>query len=154
MKFRSETDLSTKDRRNIERWRESVCGRLFAFADRLTPMAKPEHDADREQKPVTKSLSIEIQQGQKTKLLRALVSTADELWMRMSVRRSRERRRPARDPITAVARDLWPDTQGRPPETLSRREALKLLGDELDRRGMGTSVDSQRRAIGRRGNSD
>jgi hypothetical protein len=113
-------------------------------------MAKPKRDADREQKPVTKSLSIEIQQGQETNLLRALVSRLDELWMRISVRRWRNRRRPARDPIEAVARDVWPHTQGKPPETLSTAEALKLLGDELDRRGIGSTLDTQRRAIGRR----
>jgi hypothetical protein len=117
-------------------------------------MAKSEHDADREQKPVVKQVPIEIKQGQKIGLLRALVSRVDELWMQITVRRWRKRRRPARDRIEAVARDLWPDTQGKPPETLSTPEALKLLGNELDRRGIGSTPDSQRRAIGRRGNAD
>jgi hypothetical protein len=115
-------------------------------------MAKSEHDADREQKPVVKQVPIEIKQGQKIGLLRRLVITANELSMQMSVRRWRPRRRPTRDPMEAVAKALWPP-QGKPPETLSTGEALKLLGNELDRWGIPAgpdTLDSQRRAIGRR----
>jgi hypothetical protein len=124
-------------------------------------MAKSEPDADREQaaeragehKPVVKSLSIGIKQDQKFDLRRTLISTASELWMQMSVRRWRKRRRPARDPIEAAARELWPHTQGKPPETVSTPVALRLLGNELDRRGIPAgpdTLDSQRRAIDRR----
>jgi hypothetical protein len=120
-------------------------------------MAKCKPDADREQaaerageqKPVTKTLSFEINQGQKIDLRRTVVSTAAELWMGMSVRRWR----PVRDLIEAVARELWPHTQGKPPETVSTPEALKLLGNELHRRGIRAgedTLDSQRRAIERR----
>jgi hypothetical protein len=121
-------------------------------------MAEPEPDREQaaeragERKPVTTQQLIELKQGQKITLRRALVSTLDELWTRINVRRWRERRRPVRDRIEAVARELWPP-QGKPPETMSTPEALKLLGNELERRRIPAgpdTLDSQRRAIDRR----
>jgi hypothetical protein len=107
-----------------------------------------------QQKPVVKSVSIGIEQGQ---VVRTFQSRAVELGVQLAgrvkadairtrtlgirilsivgelVRRGRKRRRPARDHVEAVCRELWPD-DGKPPETISDKKALGVLNEELDRR--------------------
>jgi hypothetical protein len=63
----------------------------------------------------------------------------------------RPRRRPRLDQYEPVVRDIWPS--GKPPRTMSTGEALRRLGEELQRRSIPCgpdTLDSQRRALNRR----
>ena len=64
-----------------------------------------------------------------------------------SVRRKKDRRMPARDPVKRVAREIWPP-DGQPPETMLIPVALKKLGDECQKCGINVHIDTLRRAIG------
>jgi hypothetical protein len=61
----------------------------------------------------------------------------------------KQRRRRRRDPVEAVAKELWPP-DGRPPETMATPAALRRLGKACERRKIPASPDTLRRAIGRR----
>src|SRR5262249_9534056 len=61
------------------------------------------------------------------------------------------RHAPKRDTVEAVAKKLWPGCDGKPPlEIIDTGEALRTLGDELQRLGIKASIDTQKRAIGRK----
>jgi len=64
----------------------------------------------------------------------------------------RKRRRRGRgDPVSTVARALWPHSDGIPPDTVGTRDAVRLVIDECKKRGVKHGhEDSVKRAIGRR----
>ena len=62
-------------------------------------------------------------------------------------RRETSRRKWKQDAVAPVVRDLWPN---RPPKEKPTAVLLQQLGDELERRKIRASLDTQRRALGRR----
>jgi hypothetical protein len=99
-------------------------------------------EAEKHQEPVIHRVSIGIKQGQDMKFAKPLITRVVS-WLKS------RRRRPVRDLVEAVAKELWPP-HGHPPETMSNAKALRTLGDKLDSRNIKAEATTLLRAIGRR----